>query len=185
MNDGVYSARASLQINDPLVITRIERIIENRIIRVPVVQVVWRTQTIFVPRDPLAQTFSFTQNQVISSIGLQFTARDPSIPVTVQIRGVTTGLPNGVMFAEKVLAPNEINLSGETKHSLRRPVLRRGQHQLCRGAADQQQQLQGARRHPRQDGPLGRHHPTDLWKACCWKAPTPKPGRRSTAPIWP
>ena len=80
-----------------------------------VVQVVWRTQTIFVPRDPLAQTFSFTQNQVISSIGLQFTARDPSIPVTVQIRGVTTGLPNGVVFAEKVLAPNEISLSGETR----------------------------------------------------------------------
>ena len=79
------------------------------------VQVVWRTQTIFVPRDPLAQTFSFTRNQVISSIGLQFTARDPSIPVTVQIRGVTTGLPNGVVFAEKVLAPNEISLSGETR----------------------------------------------------------------------
>ena len=52
MADGVYSARASLQINDPLVITRIERIIENRIIRVPVVQVVWRTQTIFVPAIP-------------------------------------------------------------------------------------------------------------------------------------
>ena len=68
-----------------------------------------------MPRDPLAQTFSFTQNQVISSIGLQFTARDPSIPVTVQIRGVTTGLPNGVVFAEKVLAPNEISLSGETR----------------------------------------------------------------------
>ena len=115
MNDGVYKAQASLQINDPMVITRIERIIENRIIRVPVVQVVWRVQTIFVPRDPLAQTFSFTQNQVVSSIGLHFTARDPSIPVTVQIRGVTTGLPNGMVFAEKVLAPSEISLSGETR----------------------------------------------------------------------
>jgi hypothetical protein len=93
MNDGVYKAQASLQINDPMVITRIERIVENRIIRVPVVQVVWRVQTVFVPRDPLAQTFSFTQNQVVTSIGLHFTARDPSIPVTVQIRGVTTGLP--------------------------------------------------------------------------------------------
>ena len=115
MNDGVYKAQASLQINDPMVITRIERIIENRIIRVPVVQVVWRVQTIFVPRDPLAQTFSFTHNQVVSSIGLHFTARDPSIPVTVQIRGVTTGLPNGMVFAEKVLAPSEISLSGETR----------------------------------------------------------------------
>lgn len=72
-------------------------------------------QTVFVPRDPQAQTFSFTQNQVVSSIGLHFTARAPSIPVTVQIRGVTTGLPNGMVFAEKVLAPGEINLSGETR----------------------------------------------------------------------
>jgi len=115
LTDGVYSARASLQVNDPLVITRIERIVENRIIRVPVVTLVWRVQTIFVPMDPLAQTFSFPQNQVVSSVGLFFTARDSSLPVTVQIRGVTTGLPNGVVLAEKVVSPAEISLGGETR----------------------------------------------------------------------
>jgi len=115
MNDGLYSARASLQINDPMVITRIERIVEERIIRVPVVQVVWRTQIVTVRSDPLAQTFSFTQDKVTSSVGLYFTAKDPSIPVTVQIRGVTTGLPNGTIFAEKVLAPGDVNLNAETK----------------------------------------------------------------------
>lgn len=51
LNDGVY--KAGLQINDPMVITRIERIVENRITRGPVGQVVWRVQTVFVPRDPL------------------------------------------------------------------------------------------------------------------------------------
>ena len=115
LSDGVYSARTSLQVNDPLVITRIERIVENRIIRVPVVTLVWRIQTIFIPMDPLAQTFSFQQNQVVSSIGLFFTARDASLPVTVQIRGVTTGLPNSVVLAEKVVSPAEISLSGETR----------------------------------------------------------------------
>ena len=65
--------------------------------------------------DPLAQTFSFTQNRVISAMGLQFTQRDPSIPVTVQIRGVTTGLPNDTVLAEKVIAPSEIDLGAETK----------------------------------------------------------------------
>jgi hypothetical protein len=49
---------------------------------------------IFFRRDPLAQTFSFTENRVLSAVGIQFTQRDASIPVTVQIRGVTTGLPN-------------------------------------------------------------------------------------------
>ena len=115
MNDGLYSARASIQINDPMIITRIERIVEERIIRVPVVQVVWRTQIVTVRSDPLAQTFSFTQDKVISSVGLYFTAKDSSIPVTVQIRGVTTGLPNGMIFAEKVLAPGDVSLNAETK----------------------------------------------------------------------
>jgi hypothetical protein len=103
MADGQYTAKASLQINDPLVITRIQRIIQTTtitgIVSVPVVRTVWLTRTIFVRRDPLAQTFSFTQNRVISAVGLQFTQRDPSIPVTVQIRGVTTGLPNDTVLA--------------------------------------------------------------------------------------
>jgi len=94
---------------------RIERIVEERIIRVPVVEVVWRTQIVTVRSDPLAQTFSFTQDKVISSVGLYFTAKDSSIPVTVQIRGVTTGLPNGMIFAEKVLAPGDVSLNAETK----------------------------------------------------------------------
>ncbi len=115
MTDGLYSARAGIQINDPMVITRIERIVEERIIRVPVVQVVWRTQIVTVRNDPLAQTFSFTEDKVVSGVGLYFTAKDPSIPVTVQIRGVTTGLPNGVIFAEKVLAPGDVSLNVETK----------------------------------------------------------------------
>ncbi len=125
MADGQYTARASLQINDPLVITRIQRFIQTniitRIVRVPVVRTVWRTRTIFVRRDPLAQTFSFTENRVLSAVGIQFTQRDASIPVTVQIRGVTTGLPNDAVFAEKVIAPSEINLGGETKVTFEDP----------------------------------------------------------------
>jgi hypothetical protein len=45
----------------------------------------------------------------------EYTQRDPSIPVTVQIRGVTTGLPNDTLLAEKVIAPSEIDLGAETK----------------------------------------------------------------------
>ncbi|HOP45198.1 MAG TPA: DUF4815 domain-containing protein, partial [Flavobacteriales bacterium] len=130
VNDGTYSAQTNLQVNDPLVITRIQRIVVNRtivqrqtivqqvpprIIRVPVVRTVWRWRWRTRRRDPLAQTFSFTQNRVISAVGVQFTQKDASIPVTVQIRGVTTGLPNEVVLAEKVISPGEINLGTETK----------------------------------------------------------------------
>ncbi|MBI2842748.1 MAG: DUF4815 domain-containing protein [Armatimonadetes bacterium] len=136
MTDGTYSAQTMLQVNDPLVVTRIERVevtntiieqrtivqqqtiireVEPRIIRVPVERIVWRTVPAPARRDPLAQTFSFTQNRVISAIGLYFTRKDASVPVTVQIRGVTTGLPNETVLAEKVVAPSEIALNAETK----------------------------------------------------------------------
>lgn len=130
VTDGTYSAQTNLQVNDPLVITRIQRIVVNRtivrrqtivqripprIIRVPVVRTVWRWRWRTRRRDPLAQTFSFTQNRVVSAIGVHFTQKDASIPVTVQIRGVTTGLPNEVVMAEKVVSSDEISLSGETK----------------------------------------------------------------------
>jgi hypothetical protein len=115
INDGTYTAQAKLGINDPLVLTRIERITVTQIIRVPVVQIVWGMQTTSVLQDPLAQTFSFTSNRIVSAVGLYFTRRDTRTPLTVQIRGVTTGLPNNVVYAEKVVAPKEINLIGETK----------------------------------------------------------------------
>ncbi len=130
MTDGAGSAQTNLQVNDPLVITRIQRVVVNRtiverqtivrtipprIIRIPVVRTVWRWRWLWRRRDPLAQTFSFTQNRVVSAVGVEFTAKDASIPVTVQIRGVTTGLPNEVVLAEKAVAPDEIALDGETK----------------------------------------------------------------------
>ncbi len=130
VTDGAGSAQTNLQVNDPLVITRIQRVVVNRtivrrqtivrrtpprIVRIPVVRTVWRWRWRWRRRDPLAQTFSFTRNRVISAVGVEFTAKDASIPVTVQIRGVTTGLPNEVVLAEKVVAPDEIALDGETK----------------------------------------------------------------------
>lgn len=130
VTDGVYSAQANLQINDPLIITRIERVVVERtivqrqiivqpspprIIRVPVERTVWRWQLRNRRRDPLAQTFSFTENRIISAVGVWFTQKDATVPVTVQIRGVTTGLPNEVVLAEKVVAPGEVNLNAETK----------------------------------------------------------------------
>jgi hypothetical protein len=130
VTDGVYSAQANLQINDPLIITRIERVVVERtivqrqiivqpspprIIRVPVERIVWRWQLRNRRRDPLAQTFSFTENRIISAVGVWFTQKDATVPVTVQIRGVTTGLPNEVVLAEKVVAPGEVNLNAETK----------------------------------------------------------------------
>ncbi len=134
VTDGTYSAQASLQINDPLVVTRVERvevtntiiqqqtIIQERIIRVPVIRTVWRWWWGWNRWDPLAQTFSFTENRVISAVGIYFTKKDASTPVTVQIRGVTTGLPNDVIYAQQVVSPAEVNLNAETKVMFSNPM---------------------------------------------------------------
>ena len=130
LTDGTYSAQTDIQVHEPLVITRIQRVVVNRtivrrqtivrtvpprIIRVPVVRTVWRWRWRTRRRDPLAQTFSFTRNRVVSAVGVEFTSKDAAVPVTVQIRGVTTGLPNEVVLAEKVVAPDEIDLGTDTK----------------------------------------------------------------------
>lgn len=134
VTDGTYSAKTNLQINDPLVVTRVERVevtttiiqkqtvIVPRIIRYPVYRTVWGWWWGRSRWDPLAQTFSFTENRVISGIGLFFTKKDASIPVTVQIRGVTTGLPNDVIYAQQVISPDEVNLNTETKVTFANPM---------------------------------------------------------------
>lgn len=126
MTDGTRRAETRIRINKPQTITRIQRVVVQqnvvRIVRVPIWRVLWRWRWRTVRRDPLAQTFSFTRNRVVSAVGLFFTEKDADTPVTVQIRGVTTGLPNDVVLAETVIAPSEINTEGETKVGFSDPI---------------------------------------------------------------
>ncbi len=121
MHDDNLHASTAIQINEPSVVSRVERVVEGRVIRSAVSQQVWNCTRQSSRVDPLAQTFSFDRNRVVSAIGLQFTQKDATLPVTVQIRGVTTGLPNNLVLAEKSLAPGEVNLYNETKVTFSNP----------------------------------------------------------------
>ena len=120
--DGACGAEAAVQVQDPLVVTRIERVVEQRVIRVPAWEWVWWRRPSLRPVDPLAQTFSFPKNRVLSAVGLFFAGKDAEKPVTVQVRGVTTGFPNSTVYAETTLAPDEVNLDAETKAVFPNPV---------------------------------------------------------------
>ncbi len=135
--DGTRSAETDLLINNPFLISRIQRVVVERpllrrltideisvprIIRVPVFRTVWRWKTRTRAVGPIAQTFSLPTSRVISALGIQFRAKDATLPVTIQIRGVTTGLPNEVVLAEKTLAPADISVAGETKVVFSDPV---------------------------------------------------------------
>ncbi|CAM2066692.1 DUF4815 domain-containing protein [Sulfidibacter corallicola] len=128
VSDGTRGASAPLEINGPTDIARIDRVVidpefqETRIVRRSVRDRVWTTRFQPSKQDPLAQTFSVSQNRVITAVGVWFAAKDPTIPVTVQVRGVTTGLPNDQILAEKVVAPSEITTGTETKVTFDDPV---------------------------------------------------------------
>ncbi|CAM2070197.1 DUF4815 domain-containing protein [Sulfidibacter corallicola] len=126
-SNGSQGASAPLEINNPLDIARVDRVVtepeteDTRIVRRSVRDRVWRSRFQTAKRDPLAQTFSFPVNRIVTAVGVWFAAKDPSIPVTVQIRGVTTGLPNDQVLAEQVMAPAEITTGSETKVTFDEP----------------------------------------------------------------
>lgn len=79
--------------------------------------------------DPLAQSFQFLENRIISSVGLYFATKGgASSNVTVQIRGMgDQGFPTKTIYAEKVLNSSEVkvssNASAETKVYFDDPVM--------------------------------------------------------------
>lgn len=64
-------------------------------------------------RDPLAQTFEFKSDRVLTSIELYFHTKDPNLPVIIQIRDTVNGYPGTSVYAEKIVKPSEINLSSD------------------------------------------------------------------------
>jgi hypothetical protein len=77
--------------------------------------------------DPLAQTFNLTEDRYVTAVGLYFATKDPSQPVTVQLRNVVNGYPGPTVLASRTLRPEEVITSAdgtaETKVALPDPVL--------------------------------------------------------------
>lgn len=62
------------------------------------------TQTYY---DPLAQTFTLTEDNQIGGVDLVVTAKGAT-PITVQIRGTQVGFPNQTIMAEASLQPSQL-----------------------------------------------------------------------------
>ena len=64
--------------------------------------------------DPLAQSFNFSTNKVVSSFEVYFASKDTSTNVICQVRGISEGgQPNKTVYAERVLKPADIKVSGD------------------------------------------------------------------------
>lgn len=94
-----------------------------------------RTRITLQVVDPLAQTFQFDQDTILTSVGGFFAAKDSTNNVIVQIRNVVNGYPGPVVYGEKVLVPNEITISDnamkETKVTFDDPVFCAANTQFC------------------------------------------------------
>lgn len=78
--------------------------------------------------DPLAQSFSFTTDKVLSSVGLYFASKSSVDNVIIQIRGISEGgMPNKTIYGETVLTPSQVKISAngtaETKVSFEDPLV--------------------------------------------------------------
>jgi hypothetical protein len=76
------------------------------------------TQTFY---DPLAQTFSLSDDQQIGGVDLFITAKGTT-PINVQIRETQVGLPNQSILAEAVLQPSQITSGQWNRFEFVQPV---------------------------------------------------------------
>ena len=72
---------------------------------------------------------------MVTSVGLYFSAKDPSVPINVQIRNVENGYPGTIVYGEKVVYPANIKVSTngtlETKVIFDDPVYCKAEENYC------------------------------------------------------
>src|SRR5699024_1786970 len=76
--------------------------------------VIRRTRITINMIDPLAQSFQFREDRVVTSFDVFFASKDSNKNVTVQVRGITPGgMPDKTIHAETVLTPSQVKVSDD------------------------------------------------------------------------
>lgn len=92
-------------------------------------------RTVVRAYDPIAQSFQFDQDQVITGVGLYFLDKDPAENITVQVRNVVNGYPGNLEYATATVVgasvKNSTTADQETKIQFDRPVHCRAGEQYC------------------------------------------------------
>lgn len=85
--------------------------------------------------DPLAQSFQFDQDQVITGVGLYFLDKDPTESLTIQVRNMVNGYPGTLEYASVTVSGasvrNSTTADSETKIQFDKPVHCRAGEQYC------------------------------------------------------
>lgn len=93
------------------------------------------TTTVVNVYDPVAQSFQFDEDSMLSSINLYFAAKDENKSITVQVRDMINGYPGNTLYYAQNVTPQEIKLSSDssvaTTIKFSKPVLCKKDTQYC------------------------------------------------------
>lgn len=98
-------------------------------------ETVLTTKVVVNPVDPLAQSFGFEDDTVITSVDLFFASKDEHKAVVVQVRNMVNGFPGTECYNEEIIQPDDIVVSGDsskpTNVQFSQPVYCKANEQYC------------------------------------------------------
>ncbi|QDP42875.1 hypothetical protein HWC53_gp214 [Bacillus phage vB_BmeM-Goe8] len=91
-------------------------------------EVITKTRVTINLYDPLAQSFVFPQDRVVTSFDVFFASKSTTDNIIIQVRGLSEGgFPNQTVYAERILTPAQVktssNASVATKVALDDPLM--------------------------------------------------------------
>jgi Domain of unknown function (DUF4815) len=91
-------------------------------------EIITKTRVTVNLYDPLAQSFVFPQDRVVTSFDLFFASKSSTDNLIVQVRGLSEGgNPNQTIYAERILTPSQVKTSADgsvaTKVALDDPLM--------------------------------------------------------------
>ncbi|QIW88700.1 tail fiber protein [Bacillus phage P59] len=99
-------------------------------------EVITKTRVTINLYDPLAQSFVFPQDRVVTSFDVYFASKSSTDNIIAQVRGLSDGgFPNQTVYAERILKPSDITTSADgsvaTKIALDDPLMAKAGQSYC------------------------------------------------------
>ena len=109
---GVRTGAREITLSNP--VTSASTVFTSNGMKVTTTETVLTNKVIYrvrYPVDPIAQSFQLITDRFITSMQLFFSSKDPSIGVTVQIRGMNNGYPSIDVLGEVTLSSDQVSVS--------------------------------------------------------------------------
>lgn len=98
-------------------------------------ETVFKTKVTVQTTDPLAQSFVFDRDTVLTKVGIYFQEKDASKNILFQIRNMVNGYPGTIVYDEEIISAEDVLVSADasavTEVVLSQPVYCKADTQYC------------------------------------------------------